>query len=197
MTLRQLADVAGPAVALPAVRRRPEQSLQAEAILVAALPDKGFGEEPEILEALRKGGARSGTTFSGRTDPRERPVATVGVEVFVGRGQTRVSTWPFSAADADELPPAGRGAPWLRRERMSRRSASRKMVPSSAASNRPRFLGDRAGERPALVPEQLALDESGGMAAPVDLDERTLASAEASWMARAMSSLPLPLSPVS
>ena len=55
----------------------------------------------------------------------------------------------------------------------------------------------RAGERAALVAEELALDELARDGRAVDLDERVVRRAgERRWMARAMSSLPVPLSPV-
>ena len=55
----------------------------------------------------------------------------------------------------------------------------------------------RAGEGAALVAEQLALDQLGRDRRAVDLDERLVARAALSrWMARAMSSLPVPRSPV-
>ena len=57
-------------------------------------------------------------------------------------------------------------------------------------------LGARAGERAPLVAEQLALEQPLGQRAAVDA-RRTAARRAAirSWMARATSSLPVPLSP--
>ena len=58
-------------------------------------------------------------------------------------------------------------------------------------------VGDRAGERALDVPEQLALEHAGRERGAVDRDERPLAvCADAVWIARATSSLPVPDSPV-
>ena len=46
------------------------------------------------------------------------------------------------------------------------------MLPPSASSNLPRRIAGGAGERAALVAEQLALDQLGGNRRAVDLDER-------------------------
>ncbi len=53
--------------------------------------------------------------------------------------------------------------------------SSRKTVPVWAASKRPVRLADRAGERPADVPEQFALQQVLGQRAAIDADERAAA----------------------
>ena len=68
-------------------------------------------------------------------------------------------------------------------------------MPPLAISNQPGFWPLGAAEGPLLVAEQLALDERLGQRADVGGDERPVAAAARSWMARAISSLPVPLSP--
>ena len=52
-----------------------------------------------------------------------------------------------------------------------------------------------AGEGAALVPEELGLEEGLGDGAAVDGHEGSVAPRAPAWMARAISSLPVPLSP--
>ena len=56
--------------------------------------------------------------------------------------------------------------------------------------------GDGAGERALLVAEELALDEPRGESGAVDLDQRLGRRRLFEWIARAISSLPVPVSPV-
>ena len=55
---------------------------------------------------------------------------------------------------------------------------------------------DRAGERALDVAEQLALDEPRRDGAQLTLTSAPLPAAAPAWMARAISSLPVPVSPV-
>ena len=55
---------------------------------------------------------------------------------------------------------------------------------------------DGAGEGSLLVAEQLALDEPDGQGGAVDLDQRLGGARLVEWMARAISSLPVPVSPL-
>ena len=75
--------------------------------------------------------------------------------------------------------------------------SSRKRVPPWASSNWPSFFCMRVGEGAALVAEQLALEQGLGDGGAVERDER-LAGARAAVVDRAcaISSLPVPLSPV-
>ena len=57
------------------------------------------------------------------------------------------------------------------------------------------LVAQRAGEGAALVAEQLALEQVLGQRAAVDRQDALLARGLEKWMARAMSSLPVPLSP--
>ena len=69
-------------------------------------------------------------------------------------------------------------------------------MPPSASSKRPSLRAGRAGERALLVAEQLGLEQRLRQRRAVDRDERArLRRGERSWMARATSSLPVPLSP--
>ena len=69
-------------------------------------------------------------------------------------------------------------------------------MPPLARSNAPGAAGDRAGEGALLVAEQLALDQVGRNRAAVEHHERArLRRASSSWIARATSSLPVPVSP--
>ena len=74
--------------------------------------------------------------------------------------------------------------------------SSRKIVPPSASSNLPLLLRDGAGEGALLVAEQLRLEQRLGERRAGD-GRRTACSARSpeKWMARATSSLPVPLSP--
>ena len=74
--------------------------------------------------------------------------------------------------------------------------SSRNSVPPSASSMSPGLASDRAGERALLVAEQLGLEHLARQRAAVDGHEGPArARGERSWMARATSSLPVPLSP--
>ena len=68
-------------------------------------------------------------------------------------------------------------------------------MPPSACSNQPLRRRGGAGERALLVAEQLRVDQLGSDRAAVDAAERPLRNVECSWMARAMISLPVPVSP--
>jgi len=59
----------------------------------------------------------------------------------------------------------------------------------------PRLLAGRAGERAALVAEELAFEELAGKGCAVDLDERFPAANAALVEGAGMPSLPTPLSP--
>ena len=70
-------------------------------------------------------------------------------------------------------------------------------MPPWAAWNLPSAGGDRAGEGALHVAEELALEQVLGDGAAVDGDERRPARAgERRWISRAISSLPVPVSPV-
>ena len=75
--------------------------------------------------------------------------------------------------------------------------SSRKSVPAGGLREAPvASCAIGAGERAALVAEELALEERLRDRRAVDGDERALARARSrSWMERATSSLPVPLSP--
>ena len=74
--------------------------------------------------------------------------------------------------------------------------SSRKSVPPWACSKKPRLRACGAGERALLVAEELALDELARDRGAVHLDERRLAARREPVDGAAMSSLPVPLSPV-
>ena len=119
-------------------------------------------------------------------------------EVAVRRGDARARrrgacAWPPTRSnlalleDAEELrlQPGG-----------SSPISSRKSVPPSAASKRPAVRRGGAGEGALLVAEELALEQALGDRGAVDRDERPRRAARLrSWMARATSSLPVPVSP--
>ena len=67
-------------------------------------------------------------------------------------------------------------------------------MPPFGRSKRP-ILRRGAGERALLVAEQLALDQRRATARAVDRDERRVAPGARAWIARAISSLPVPVSP--
>jgi hypothetical protein len=73
--------------------------------------------------------------------------------------------------------------------------SSRKSVPPSAASTRPGRRAGRAVEGALLVAEELALDEASGNAAHCTRTNGPSRAAPPWWMARAATSLPVPLSP--
>ena len=69
-------------------------------------------------------------------------------------------------------------------------------MPPSASSNRPILRAGGPGEGALLVTEQLALDQRRGQGGAVDRDERRCrARWLVAWIARATSSLPVPVSP--
>ena len=74
-------------------------------------------------------------------------------------------------------------------------TSSRKSVPPLATSNSPLRFAIGAGEGPLAMAEQLALDEVLGQGAAVDRDEGPSARRLLSWRLRAISSLPVPVSP--
>ena len=84
------------------------------------------------------------------------------LEVAVGRrDDAHVDRARSSAADALELARLEHAQQLgLRGQRPCSPISSRKIVPPSATSNRPRLPRDRAGERAALVAEQLALEQA-------------------------------------
>ena len=74
--------------------------------------------------------------------------------------------------------------------------SSRKIVPPSASANRPGVSAMAPVKAPRHVAEQLALEQRLGERRAVDGDERPRRAAGCGWwMARATSSLPVPLSP--
>ena len=77
--------------------------------------------------------------------------------------------------------------------RRSRRGTACRRRPRESAG----AVGHRAGEGAAHVAEQLALEQLAGDRGAVDGDERPRGAAAVAWMARATTSLPVPVSPVS
>ena len=73
--------------------------------------------------------------------------------------------------------------------------SSRNSVPPSADSKRPDPSLGRAGERAALVAEELALEQISGSAAQLTATNGARARGLAWWIACAISSLPVPVSP--
>ena len=73
--------------------------------------------------------------------------------------------------------------------------SSRKIVPPSAEREAPVALLGRAGERALFMAEELALDQLRRNRRAIDFDERLVAAAAGAWIARATSSLPVPVSP--
>ena len=91
--------------------------------------------------------------------------------------------------------PAGRAAAWPASRaaaRPPRRGTACRRAPARTAP----CAAHGAGEGALLVAEQLALDEPRRDRRAVHLDEQALAPRAGSWMARATSSLPVPVSPV-
>ena len=82
-------------------------------------------------------------------------------------------------------------------ERRARRSRRGRACRRRRARSRPARSRSRAGERAALVAEELALERaSAGRRAQLTRDERPVARAGSrAWSARATSSLPVPVSP--
>ena len=68
-------------------------------------------------------------------------------------------------------------------------------MPPSASSKRPTFCAIGAGEGALLVAEQLALEQVRGMAAQLSLTNARPRRELSWWIARAISSLPVPVSP--
>ena len=97
---------------------------------------------------------------------------------------------------ARRLAPRARAAPWPGSCRLMSPISSRNSVPPSAGLELAPPAAGGAGERAALVAEQLGLDQLLGDGRAVR-PRRTAprAGADRAWMARATSSLPLPFSP--
>ena len=104
----------------------------------------------------------------------EAALPHLALEVAVGGGdEAHVDARPSSRSRAARTRrSAARAAAWPARSSGSSPISSRKIVPPSATSKRPRVRGDRAGEGALLVAEQLALDERGGQGGAVHGDER-------------------------
>ena len=93
----------------------------------------------------------------------------IRTSVLCGRGDPSLSNSPLWRTR--------RSLAWT--SRGSSAISSRKSVPLSAISNRPDRALQRAGEGPALVAEQLALDERRRQRGAVDGDDRPVAPAAA------------------
>ena len=65
-------------------------------------------------------------------------------------------------------------------------------MPPSATSNRPRFLATAPVKAPRSWPNSSLSISSGGMAAQLTFTNGPAATALLRWMARAISSLPVP-----
>jgi hypothetical protein len=74
--------------------------------------------------------------------------------------------------------------------------SSRKIVPPSATSNKPRFFATAPVNAPRSWPNSSLSINSGGIAAQLTLTNGPFETALLRWIARAISSLPVPLSPV-
>ena len=117
-----------------------------------------------------------------------------------GRCAWRATTRTSTAIDAS--PPTRSNLPLSSTRRSfacaSRRMSpisSRKSVPPSAALELPSRARGGAGERALLVAEELALEQARRQRRAVHRDERPVARASCRWIARATSSLPVPVSP--
>ena len=69
-------------------------------------------------------------------------------------------------------------------------------MPPSATSNRPRFLAIAPVNAPRSWPNSSLSISSGGIAAQLTFTNAPALTEELRWIARAISSLPVPLSPV-
>ena len=75
-------------------------------------------------------------------------------------------------------------------------TSSRNSVPPLRELEAADLLRDGAGKRALLVPEELALEQAGRNRGAVQLDERARDRRLLRlWIARAISSLPVPVSP--
>ncbi len=79
--------------------------------------------------------------------------------------------------------------------RLMEEISSKKMVPLSAASNRPFFKATAPVKAPLTCPNRWLSSRSGGREPLLTVTNGASARFEFMWMARATSSLPVPLSP--
>ncbi len=121
----------------------------------------------------RSGGARRGTTFSRKyRSSRNSPAATAACRSRLVAAMTRTSTFSTCSPPTRENSPDCRTRSTLAwAERFMSPISSRKIVPPSAISNKPALARRRAGERAALVAEQLGLDQLLGDGGAVHLHE--------------------------
>ena len=163
------------------------------------LRDEVLDEQRDVLARARAAAAgRSGRRSAGsRGRSRNSPARDQLLEVAVRRGDDpHVDPDRLRAADALELlllEHAQELRLQVERQVADLVQEERAAVGQLEAPDPPR---DGAGERAPLVAEQLALEQRRGDGGAVDLDERPLAPrGSAGGSARAISSLPVPVSP--
>ena len=162
--------------------------------------DEVLDEQRDVLAGARAEAARgAGTRSAGRTDRRgSGPRRTAAGRSRLVAAMTRTST------GIGAPPPTRSNCPLLQHAQAAPAASpagrspisSRKIVPSWASSKRPRRCWRAPVKAPLLVPEQLRGDRAtAGIAAQLTLTNARSARRERLWMARAMSSLPVPVSP--
>ena len=193
----QLADVARPGYAMS--RRSVPGSIPSNRLPIRAgeLVEEELHQERDVLGALAERRELDREDAEAVVEVLAERLLADGLEqVAVGRGDDpdvdlarRRAADPVELALLQDAQQLGLGLGGELADLVEEdRAAVGQLEPAGAA-------GDRAGEGPLLVAEQLALDESRGQGRAVDLDERLVPARLVEWMARAISSLPVPVSP--
>jgi hypothetical protein len=125
------------------------------------------------------------------------PSATSLINVRLVAATTRTSTFLGSLAPTGVTSPSCRvrsSLTWIGFRQLADFVEEQRSAVGGVRSG-PVRSAHRAGERAPPVTEELGLDQFGRDGAAIDRDEGRAARGLARWMARAISSLPVPLSP--
>ena len=161
------------------LRRR---TLRPPAVLARELRHEVLGEQRDVVAARsRSGGTKIGTTFSRKyRSSRNRPARTSAGRSLLVAATTRTSTL-IRGVPADRLDDLLLQHAQHLGLRLQAHVADLVEEDRAAVGRLEHAapLGHRAGERAALVAEQLALDQLLGNRRAVDLDERAVPPAAA------------------
>src|SRR3569623_1103245 len=175
--IAQLAHVARPLVLLEPLEHGIIDRLVTEAVLVAALAHEALDEQRDVIRALLEIGRADRHDVQAEVEVlAERPFLDHLLEVAVRRGDdAAIRPQALLAADARELA----GLQHAQHLRLRRQCHVADLVEEARAAGgnleQAALLRDGAGERAALVAEQLALDQLGRDRLAVDLGERAAA----------------------
>ena len=195
----ELAHVAGPGVALERAQRLGLEAPRPATRLVARAREEGLGEQPDVLAALAQRRQRDRHDVDA--------VEEIGAEAALRRPRARGRGWSRRRRARRRRSAASSRAARSSRSWSARSSfactagasspiSSRKSVPPWAASKRPMRRSRASVKAPFSWPKSSLSISVAGIAAQFTDDEALVARGPRSWIARATSSLPVPLSPV-